>query len=327
MWDSTLVNWKSFSSNGDPLLRIALTFLGFLFFLPSTMAWNDKGHMVIARLAWKQLSPVEQSRIVSILKRHPHYQSFLAEKVPTGYSEDEWVFLRAATWSDWIRSGPKEITRYHVSPIHFINLPLVHPSFTGQPPGPAAQNVINQIANSRLIARNGNQEERAIHLCWLFHLVGDIHQPLHTTNFYSSHFPKGDRGGNLAKVKTAKGGVLQLHSFWDNLLGKDATVAGIGKAVMEIEDYYQEKKAQIDSELQKHRSVDDWAREGYDFARVYAYLDGKLNPANEDDKVKTEDLPVVPDDYATNAGKVARYAMIKAGKRLAAELREIAAAK
>lgn len=283
--------------------------------------------MVIARLAWKQLTPVEQGRIVAILKRHPHYQSFLRDKIPNGFTEDEWVFMRAATWPDWVRSGSKEVTKYHISPVHYINLPLVYPGYTGNIPAPNQQNVINQIANSRLIARNGNQEDRAVHLCWLFHLVGDIHQPLHTTNFFSSRFPKGDRGGNLARVKTSKGSIIQMHSFWDNLLGKGTSVSDIGSSVLEVETYYQEKKGQIDAELQMHRTYEDWAREGYEFAKTYAYLDGKLHPANEDDKVKNEDLPLVPDDYGTNAGKVARYAMIKAGKRLAAELRELAAAK
>ncbi|HQR09676.1 MAG TPA: hypothetical protein PLN21_22830, partial [Gemmatales bacterium] len=57
--------------------------------VPSLWAWNDKGHMVIARLAWKELKPDERARVFAILQKHPHYQAFLNEKKPDGYSEDE----------------------------------------------------------------------------------------------------------------------------------------------------------------------------------------------------------------------------------------------
>jgi hypothetical protein len=307
-------------------LHFLLTTLLFAF-TPALQAWNDKGHMVIARLAWKELTEAERAKVVAILQKHPHYQEFLSEKKPDGFTTEEWVFLRAATWSDWIRGGSKERQKYHMGPAHYINLALVYPGYTGAISPPAQQNILTQLANSKLIARNGNQEDRAVHLCWLFHLVGDIHQPLHCTNFYSSRFPKGDRGGNLARAKLHNRGSIQLHSFWDDLLGSGTSVSSIGNSVLEIETYYQEKKEQIDAELKKHPKPDDWAKEGYEFARKYAYLDGKFHPANEDDKPKEADLPVLPEDYAPTAGKAARYAVIKAGKRLAAELREVLASK
>lgn len=290
-------------------------------------AWNDKGHMVIARLAWKELTEAERAKVVAILKRHPHYQEFHSEKKPDGYTTDEWVFLRAATWSDWIRGGSKDRQKFHMGPAHYINLSLIYPGFTGTPQAPANQNIVSQLAVSKLIAKNGNQEDRAVHLCWVFHLVGDIHQPLHCTNFYSPRFPKGDRGGNLARARVPNRGSIQLHSFWDDLLGSGTSVSSIGNSVLEVETYYQEKKPQIDTDLNKNRKPEEWVREGYEFAKKYAYLDGKLHPANEDDKPKLEDLPVLPEDYTTNAGKVARYSVAKAGKRLAAELREILATK
>ena len=286
-------------------------------------AWNDKGHMVVARLAWKELTPEERARVYAILKRHPHYESFLKEQKPAGFTEEEWVFLRAATWSDWVRSGSKEVTKYHMSPVHYVNLSIVAPGFAFNPPGPAQQNVVTQLAVSKIIARNGNQEDRAVHLCWVFHLVGDIHQPLHCVTFYSPHFSKGDRGGNLAYARLPGRNPFQLHSFWDRLLGTEHTASSIGNGVLEVEKVYAEKKAQIDKELADHRKYEDWAREGYEFARKYAYLDGKLSPAPEEDKNKEGAVPVLPEDYGTNAGKVARYVVAKAGKRLAAELREI----
>lgn len=289
------------------------------------LAWNDKGHLVIARLAWKELTPVEREKIVKILMRHPHYEVFHKAKNPDGYTEDEWVFLRAATWSDWVRGGPPARQKYHMSNAHFINLPLVEPGYAGAIPGPAVQTIVTQLHVSKLIARNGNQEDRAVHLCWVFHLVGDVHQPLHCTNYFSLRFPKGDKGGNLAKAKIPGRSPIMLHEFWDDLLGSSDSLSSVGSTVLEIEEYYQEKKTIIDQELAKNRKYDEWVRESVEMSRWYVYLNGAFRPANVDDKPSEKDLPVLPDNYATNAGKAARYQAIKAGKRLAAELRDILA--
>lgn len=59
-------------------------------------AWNEKGHMVSARLAWRQLTETQRAQVVGILKKHPHYEEYLAAKRQEGFTEGEWVFMRAA---------------------------------------------------------------------------------------------------------------------------------------------------------------------------------------------------------------------------------------
>ena len=49
--------------------------------------------------------------------------------------------------------------------------------------------------------RSGTDEEKAIYLTWLMHLVGDIHQPLHCAAVFSEQFPNGDKGGNDAFIR------------------------------------------------------------------------------------------------------------------------------
>ena len=34
-----------------------------------TFAWNDKGHMVVARLAWNQLTEQQRAKVVAVLRR------------------------------------------------------------------------------------------------------------------------------------------------------------------------------------------------------------------------------------------------------------------
>jgi hypothetical protein len=65
--------------------------------------------------------------------------------------------------------------------------------------------------------------ERAIHLAWLMHLVGDLHQPLHSSAMFSARTPKGDQGGNLVAVRRGNS-VLKLHSYWDDVLGSGTSI-------------------------------------------------------------------------------------------------------
>src|SRR5262245_37454665 len=66
-------------------------------------AWNDRGHMIVARIAYQRLNDADRAKIHKILKQHPHYESYLAKDRPEEASEEEWVFVRAATWCDNIR--------------------------------------------------------------------------------------------------------------------------------------------------------------------------------------------------------------------------------
>jgi hypothetical protein len=58
--------------------------------------------------------------------------------------------------------------------------------------------------------------ERALFARYLVHLVGDIHQPLHSVALYNHTYPKGDAGGNLLKLKLLNGTISNFHSFWDS---------------------------------------------------------------------------------------------------------------
>src|SRR5271169_467286 len=181
------------------------------------LAWNEHGHMVVARLAWNQLSADQRAKVVAILKNHPHYADYLAARKPEGFTEDEWVFMRAATWPDWVRGK-----RDHDRPTwHYINYPIIPPGSAveaadHEPPA-KQENIVNQLAVCIEKIKTGTDEEKAVYMTWLFHLVGDIHQPLHCTAVYSERFPDGDRGGNLAIVRTRTSST-NLHSFWDGLL-------------------------------------------------------------------------------------------------------------
>lgn len=57
--------------------------------------------------------------------------------------------------------------------------------------------------------------ERALFARYLIHMVGDIHQPLHSVSLFNHTFPKGDAGGNFLKLTLLNNTVQNFHSFWD----------------------------------------------------------------------------------------------------------------
>ena len=53
-------------------------------------------------------------------------------------------------------------------------------------------NAVTQISESIEKLQSGTNAEKPIYLCWLLHLVGDIHQPLHNCSLLSESVPEGD---------------------------------------------------------------------------------------------------------------------------------------
>src|SRR5580765_5008377 len=68
-------------------------------------AFNELGHSVIAKAAYDKLTPAQRTAIHDILKNHPHYAESLTADKPAGVTDEEWSFIRASTWSDWVRSN------------------------------------------------------------------------------------------------------------------------------------------------------------------------------------------------------------------------------
>jgi hypothetical protein len=83
------------------ILQTGLAGLALALLIPSpAAAWHNEGHMLVARVAWQQLTDGERVKGTKILKAHPHYDVYLAAHRPKDLPEPEWVFVRAATWSD-----------------------------------------------------------------------------------------------------------------------------------------------------------------------------------------------------------------------------------
>jgi hypothetical protein len=307
-------------------------------------AWNTTGHMVVAKLAYAELTDGQKVAIDKLLRAHPHYKIFLAKDTPPGVSPAEWAFLRAATWPDWVKPDPKhpkpkEITAFNLPNLHFINRPFVNrekvrpedkDKFEEKDLQPRGDTILTALTKKMetLADARATEPDKAVALCWLLHLVGDVHQPLHCIAMYSSDFPKrpgekggpGDRGGNDQLV-LVKGRTTKLHAFWDDLLGTksayhavELTAAGIGHTTRFKRDAL--KKELVASDFAA------WAEESFVLARDVAYKGGKLRTqklGHGHDEGEFE-APPLPDEYEDDAKEVARKRVALAGFRLADKL-------
>ena len=206
-----------------PLLAV-LTALALLPAAPAH-AWDDVGHMTVASIAWRRLSPAARARAVALLRAAPSDAGLAQLRPNAGGPEarDRALFARAATWPDIVkdRRDMARVRRYSHSHWHYDNhywrtdaagRPVAVPELPPEPEN-AAERIVALTAALRDTRRS--DAERAIDLAWVLHLVGDVHQPLHASSRVTPRSPKGDKGGNDVRV-----GRTTLHSLWDNALDR-----------------------------------------------------------------------------------------------------------
>lgn len=285
-------------------------------------AWNNRGHMIVAQLAWQELAPPARQAAFELLKHHPHFEEFLIADKPDNIDEDEWAFMRAATWPDWVKSHESHI--YSKPTWHYINIPFTPEDSDVEPPDnvPPPINIVSQLSWCSAQVLHASDKWKAVNLCWILHLIGDIHQPLHCATLFSDQFPEGDKGGNKAMVRIGSGR-KKLHAFWDGALGKSTKVNDLRSGAQEILAFEAADRSLTSADLADHLSFASWAQEGFKAAVEFAYLNGELEVANSDDHVPHNQIPRAPDGYAETAGKVARIGAAKAGHRLAATVQQL----
>lgn len=299
-------------------------------------AWNSTGHMIVAELAWRAMSPAKRTAAAQLLRHHPHYAELLEAELAAGVDHDEWVFLRAATWPDLVRPAlpgrppkPERITRYHHPDWHFIDLPYILPAdraaFDPAAYQPGVTNAVERLATmeAELKSASGDITNRAIALCWYLHLLGDIHQPLHCATWFSPEFPgpNGDSGGNVVAIKPHSSPV-KLHSFWDELLGTGESYTFIDHIADTIETNPLLTKAKL-KELKHHKTYQSWAEESFNYAGAFAYLDGNLKHAKYQQNITAVDVPELNSNYEDNARSLAQRRIAAAGIRLGLKFKHL----
>ena len=336
----------------------ALAFLGSLVARP-LWAWNDAGHLTMARIAWERLNDAQRKAVVDILRKHPHREQILLKNRPESASDSEWMFVRASVWPDHVRPPrtlPREeiathpIHRFHRSTWHYVNFPYRAGQQESALPAepimgdePDATNILEQLELSMKVLTGevtddpdraedvSDDENKAVRLCWLFHLLGDLHQPLHAATLVDEEkFPTGahtDLGGNMIIIRAHIGGPpYKLHAFWDDRLGTDSFFPTVRDLAELLTHDPRLTPVQL-PEFSQHREFRQWAAESYEAAKTHVYRDGHLPFALSNDyerrQIKLDEVPILPLGVEADANKLARRRIVLAGYRMAEKLKQI----
>ena len=232
---------------------LTITFF-LIFFSNSLFAWNQVGHKVVAQIAYDNLTPTAKLKANQLTKA-------MSDNYPGNIG-----FVDSAIWADNIKGD--EITAF--SKWHYVNIPI---NADGKHRKRYAKtNVIWAIgqAENVLISPSANAFEKGMFLRFFIHFVGDIHQPLHATNYYSKRFKHGDQGGNLYKIKYGK--INKLHTVWDQCFTLTNKKYSDKKAVIELAQQLQNQYPKSDfTEALKDNNPTDWAYQSRQLAIKYVY--------------------------------------------------------
>jgi hypothetical protein len=266
--------------------------------------WGQTAHMVIAQIGYSRLTPAARESVDSFAR-------LLTIRIEVYDKTLIYDSISIAAYLDDITNDPKEAS---TKTWHFMEKPF----FDGVEPSAVVENgenveerinfLINKLASSEVAA----DRDESMLAAALIHLVGDIHQPLHTTSRYSRAYPEGDKGGNRFLIDGPK---KRLHAYWDaaaGLFNFEEVSRPLDKGgLMLIRRYADEAMAAYPATRTEWQdmNVSHWGNESFDLAKAaYSGITENAKPG---------------DEYQKKAQEVCRMRLAMAGYRLASLLNEM----
>jgi hypothetical protein len=208
------------------------------------LAWGHEVHHLTGLIAEKYLTPKAKERLETLLP---------------GMS-----LADAATWMDEQR--PALLQFDSTTPQwHFDDIPVCGKSTLADycPDGNCASEKTKEYLKV-LSDSDSTPEEQADAVKFIVHMVGDIHQPLHSTD-------DNDRGGNQVMVKIDSKRVKRHHAWDTELVAQAQCSKSEGEFVDDLYNKYGSK-----AKSSAKGNVDQWVAESNKLAVKYSYgeLDG-----------------------------------------------------
>ena len=296
--------------------------------LPATcLAWTQAGHMTTGAVAYdtlKEDDPQALAKILATLRQLPTYKSMWTrqlERVDPA-DRDQAMFMLAARWPDDIRNNPD----YDHPDWHYVDFgfkPAGQPDSVEIAPPPDPNILTAYRQNLEVLKKpEAPAGDKAIALCWIMHLTGDSHQPLHAVSLFSTEYPgpKGDQGATKAFIRVKSDSRrINLHHFWDDLvIGSDDT-REVKKKAIELRAAYPRKDLDPHPDEVTGNDMDKWIQESLELAKANVYLDGKLATSPDRDSA-----PVLPEDYIPKSKTVGERRATQSGYHMADILKKVA---
>ena len=273
--------------------------------------------MTNGALAYDDLArrdPAALDTVLRLMAAHPDRARFdrELEGMPPGMARDRRLFELMARWPDDVRRTPFDRDDWHYSQKIVSALRwLIPPAFGSAEPA---------FRRELRIARDpaAAAPDRAVALCWVFYIVGDMHQPLHAALWMDARFPLTDEGGNAAWVRTAENAPPQkLHWFWDS----GARPGGS----------HRQSPAELEREVAAARpdvlepappdadaAFAEWIAHSRVLAREDVYLRGALRAGKS-----PASAPVLSPQYQARAREISTDQLALAGYRIGALLADL----
>ena len=271
--------------------------LAFAVLVPQTqaLAWHDTGHMVIGQITYNRLTPAARARVDKLLIAPPDRRGFVF------FCDKTYDPITIAVWMDDIRA---DSLHADFAPWHYINYKPVFDGIPARNIEPAKENVLARIEWSIETLKKGKEQDtfaankqNAEVLGYLYHLAGDVHQPLHAATRYSQKNPDGDSGGNGFRVTMPEEmRINNLHAFWDaagglfNFRNVERPLDANGKAQIArlAADITAAHPASANSQWKELRPA-QWVEESNQLSRQIVYVgitDGGVPSASYTNKAK-----------------------------------------
>jgi hypothetical protein len=247
--------------------------------------WDYFGHHVVAAIAWDHMDAETRAAAVSLLEKAPPDADLATLLPPRGRPDavrQRELFLKASGWADFVRDDAFERRkqRYDKPSWHYVNH-FWTPSVDGHGHGPRLlpeRGTLGELITTMESVRRSvsdpsrSEAERAVDLAWILHLVGDVHQPLHSSARVTESEPDGDRGGNDFVLDER---LRNLHAYWDGILRRverqrhsESYFAWVDRVAKEIQELHPRSSC---AEELKETDFMEWSRQGASLARNEAY--------------------------------------------------------
>jgi hypothetical protein len=276
------------------------------------LAWDSTGHHLVAEIAYHHLSDHARSRVDQLAKLNAELEK------PCGSNPSSCDVVDQAGWMDTLPGRGN----YLYKTWHYTDEPLSLDG-TAIPADisyPATNNAAWAIGNLQQILTNEHslENEKALYLNFLVHIVADIHQPLHGTSAYSRNHPDGDRGGNSYKIHTTPYLAKNLHSLWDKGAGFFAKGyshypllrSDVKQLAARIEADYPESSLSPLNLSHKKRGDSHWSSRAYEWAMQSRRIAKEV-------AYTTPENATVSTAYLANAQQTAEKQIAQAGYDLA----------
>lgn len=289
----------------------------------AAIAWSNQGHMVTGAIAYDDLAKADAAliaRIEAIMAEHPDKARF--ERGLSGYSGEartRRLFELMARWPDDARASPYDHPGWH----YWLRLIPSQSDPANVPPAMLAMTTGQAVEAYRLSLATVRDPyapaaDRAVALCWLFHLAGDIQQPLHAGHLISKRFPLSDRAGESDFIRPADGAdVTNLHAYWDNVVGGDHDDdAAVEAARLRLEQTWPRSAFNELTGKADPEAFRAWADESFELARSAVYVAGTFEGATTPSAAQP-----VPAGYDASRRTIGERRVALSGRRIADAVR------